>query len=209
MSRVRVRKGENLTKTTIEEVISKLDSSNPITKKAACGILNIPYNTSRLDNIIKDHKEKVAFSKLRRKQLRNKPIDATDKKYIIKEYLKGTPLSTISEYTFRSVGVIKRLLDKYDLPERQSEINYNNPVLLPFNSIKDNYSKDDLVFSARYNCIAVIDKQSKTDETHGRTYRLWVFGTHNCFAYQPYYELANLTHIQKEFNITSKDIINE
>ena len=52
---MRIKKHEQITQANITKVIELLnptDGSRPITKKEACGILNIAYNTTRLSNII-------------------------------------------------------------------------------------------------------------------------------------------------------------
>ena len=48
---------EKLTDANIKHVIELLEAEKPITKKEACGILNISYNTTRLNNIIQEYKE--------------------------------------------------------------------------------------------------------------------------------------------------------
>ena len=42
---------ENLTDSNIKNVISLLEAEKPITKKEACDILNISYNTTRLNKL--------------------------------------------------------------------------------------------------------------------------------------------------------------
>ena len=52
MAKIKKKEGENLTETNIEKVIGLLEQEKPITKKQACEILNISYNTTRLTKII-------------------------------------------------------------------------------------------------------------------------------------------------------------
>ena len=56
---------ENLTKSNIQRVIELLENEKPITKKEACQMLRITYNTTRLARIIEDYKEQEAFVALR------------------------------------------------------------------------------------------------------------------------------------------------
>ena len=51
---IKTRKHENLTETNIQHVMELLNADSPITKKEACSILNISYNTTRLNKIIED-----------------------------------------------------------------------------------------------------------------------------------------------------------
>ena len=43
------------------DVIAKLEAEKPITKKAACELLGIAYNTTRLDNLIQEYNTGVAW----------------------------------------------------------------------------------------------------------------------------------------------------
>ena len=45
---IREKAGENLSRDNVAKVHALLSEENPITKKEACGILNIRYNTTRL-----------------------------------------------------------------------------------------------------------------------------------------------------------------
>ena len=59
---MRIKKHENLTKANIAKVIDLLEAEKPITKKEACGILNITYNTTRLGNIITEYKRDLEIA---------------------------------------------------------------------------------------------------------------------------------------------------
>jgi len=50
---------EKLDDTNIKRVIAALTNENPITKKEACEMLNISYNTTRLSKIIEGFKEEA------------------------------------------------------------------------------------------------------------------------------------------------------
>ncbi len=53
---VRQKKHEKLDAANLDKVIALLESDSPITKKEACEILNITYNTTRLKRIIEETK---------------------------------------------------------------------------------------------------------------------------------------------------------
>ena len=55
---VKKRSHEKLTDSNIQHVIWLLNAKSPITKKEACSILNISYNTTRLKTIIEEFVEK-------------------------------------------------------------------------------------------------------------------------------------------------------
>lgn len=199
MARIRKKDGEHLSEQNIERVIAFLEQDKPITKKEACEILNISYNTTRLNKIVEGHKANIKQRAELRKKFRNKPLEKDDLKLIISSYLEGVSLADIADNIFRSVALVKRTLIKYNIPLRDANVDYWHPVEVPVDAMKDDYESGDLVFSARYNQPASISKQYKKDY-----YRIWLFKDHQ-YAYQPYYELSDLRPIQKELGVTIED----
>ena len=204
--RIKVQEGENLTDANKEKVIALLEGDKPITKKAACEILNITYNTTRLNRILEEHKEDVAFRKNMRKKMRTQPVDTATASTIVSEYLSGTSLLDISTATYRSTNVIKNILIKYNVPIRNSSVDYLHPVFIDNDeAIKDDYVEGDLTYSARYDCPATIIKGQNT-ENHGMVYSLQIHGEKRKQICQPFYELADLRRVQTELNIKMTDL---
>jgi hypothetical protein len=204
--RVKVQDGENLTDANKDKVISLLESDNPITKKVACEILNITYNTTRLNRIIQERKDDIIFRKEMRKKMRNTPIKSTDASQIVSGYLSGSSLADLSAETYRSTNVVKNVLTKYNIPIRNASVNYFHPTLIDNDeAIKDDYVEGDLVYSARYDKPATVRTGHMTDN-HGMVYSLWLHGVHRKQIAQPYYELADLRKLQTELNITMEDL---
>ncbi len=199
MRKIRVKEGEDLSSSTIKKVISLLEREiNPISKKEACEILHITYNTSRLNKIIEEFKEREVYVANRRKQNHLKPLSEYEVKEIVESYLAGDSLSKISESVYRSIATIKTALDKFNLPIKNKSYSYFDPVFLENDSmIADNYKNGDLVYSARYNAPAIIDKLIQISSIHGNVYKLWVYGNYNQWANQPYYELSDLRKAQE------------
>jgi hypothetical protein len=198
---VRKKEEERLDDPTIRRVIQLLgDEKEPITKKAACEILNISYNTKRLNSIIEEYKAQQEFIKKRYKQNRGKPISDMDKQYIITSYLKGDNITQISRAVYRNVDKVKRFIEECGLPSNKGRGDYFNPELIPDKSLKEEYSVGDMVWSARYNAVAEI-----TGKLKDNIYRLWVYGRHNESAYQPWYELADISFIEK-LGISNDDL---
>ena len=195
MARIRKKDGENLSEQNLERVISLLEQDKPITKKEACEILNISYNTTRLNKIIEGHKESVKQRAELRKKFRNKPLEKDDLKLIISSYLEGDSLADIADTVFRSIALIKRTLIKNNIPLRDANIDYWHPVEVPIEAMHNDYIKDDLVFSARYNQPASICKQINED-----SYRIWLYKDMQ-YAMQPYYELSDLRPVQNDLGI--------
>ena len=166
---IRQQEGEDFSPTKIEEVIALLEADKPVTKKVACAKLGMAYNTTRLNKIIEEYKEQKAYDEKRRKEVRKTPLSKEDISYIISSYLEEANLTLISEMTHRSVPVIKRVLERYNIPLRSSATSYHNPIYLADNAISEEYSKDDLVYSARYDEPAYICKKLTQEG-----YRIWL-----------------------------------
>ena len=81
----RIKKHENLTEANLQHVISLLRAEKPITKKEACSILNISYNTTRLNKLIEEHEETVRYRELRKAQNKGKGVTEAEKKSIDSE----------------------------------------------------------------------------------------------------------------------------
>jgi hypothetical protein len=192
---IRKKEGEDLSHNKIEEIINLLNLDKPITKKDACAMLNIAYNTTRLNKIIDAHNEQKAYDERRRKELRSAPLSIEDISYIISSYLEESNISLIAEQTHRSSAVIKRVLERYNIPLRTSSVTYHNPLFLSDESIADEYTKDDLVYSARYDQPCYISRKFNNE-----VYKIWLIKDEQ-YAFQPYYELGDLRRLQKELNI--------
>lgn len=205
---VRKQEGENLSAANIEKVIELLepDEGKPVTKKVVCEILNISYNTTRLNKIIQEHKDTIELQKNMRKKLRGIPICTATASQIVSSYLSGGSLADISDATYRSTNVVKRVLGNYNVPIRNKSVDYFHPIFIDNEeAIKDDYEKGDLVYSARYDCPATIEKGYMSG-AHGMVYTLWTHGTNRQSITQPYYELADLRKVQNELNIKMYDL---
>ncbi|MCD6300825.1 MAG: hypothetical protein J7L82_02000, partial [Staphylothermus sp.] len=128
--------------------------------------------------------------------------------------LSGDPLSDIVDSTFRSSSVVKRVLFQHNIPLRNSKNNYQNPVYLDDDTWAEDYTKGDLVYSARYGAVALVENDGKFTEQHGMVFPIHIAGEYERSAYQPGYELADLRNLQKEFGVEAlymdkSDIINQ
>jgi len=198
---IRIKEGENITKQSVEKVIKLMnDKDNILSKKDACNILRIAYNVKRLQNIIDEHNEQKEFSKQRRKQVRNTVISKDDVATICSMYLSGEPLSEITDITFRSSSVVKRVLGQHNVPLRSAKNNYQNPIYLREDSYADDYIKGDLVYSARYGSLAIIDGKGKMYKG-SIVYPIHISGEYERAAYQPAEELGDLRKLQNEFGV--------
>jgi hypothetical protein len=194
------REEELMTDANIAKVIRLLEPSEegvkPITKKDACQILGMAYNTTRLATIIQQYKEKREREKRFRAEKRGKPLSADERSYIISEYLAGEPIDGISKSTYRSTAMIKQVLEDCSVPIRVPGHSYFSPQLIPDGAVRDRFKVGEVVYSARYDTLAKITSEQLSPK-HGYIYSLWLRGNWQQNAYQPAYELASLEHLRE------------
>lgn len=191
------KENDLLTDANIDRVIAGLAATPKMTKKDACSVIGIAYNTTRLDNLIEKYLEKKTRDASRRAALRGKPATSDEIIYVIQEYLEGATIDAISKAIFRGPTFIKAILEKYDVPTRNTSTNYFRPELIPDGTMRERFTVGEVVYSARYDSIARIDTE-KSDSRYGWIYRIWLISDKWLqSAYQPAEELASLEHLRK------------
>lgn len=208
MARIKKKEHERLDDTTISRVVVLLEQEKPITKKAACEILNINYSTIRLGKIIQEYKDKIEYTKKRMKINKGKPFNDFELKELVADYLNGESITNIASNLYRSIHVVKKKIIELNLPERTKNSTYWNPNLIPDEAVSEFFEIGELVWAAKYNAVAEIRNiKSKTALLDNlvidvdTVYSIWVFGKHNEFAYQPWWELGKLEAV-KQFGLT-------
>lgn len=216
--RVKVKEGENLSDSNIERVIKLLEDTKPISKKEACQILNISYNTTRLSNIIEQFKARKEMISKRRAANRGKPASPEEIKTVIKEYINGSTVSDIAAELFRSTTFVRDIIERVGVPQRGVGENYFNFSPLPEQCVSEVFEVGETAWSARHQAPCVIDKAlGKTKDGVANLYRVYViepfeapeklflskWGTPGSYATQPAYELGKLDHL-KEYGVEIK-----
>lgn len=190
---------ELMTDANIAKVIKLLEpeeGNKAITKKDACQILGMAYNTTRLGTIIEEWKKKQARNAERRAEKRGKPVTAEERVYIISEYLAGETVDAISKSTYRSAAFIKSVLEANAVPIRVPGSTYFKPELIPEGAMRDRFKVGEVVYSARYDSVARIENES-FDAKHGFVYRIYLLSDKWLqSAYQEATELASLEHLR-------------
>ena len=149
---VKKKEHEKLDDATIERVLELLAGEKPITKKEACEVLNISYNTTRLKNILEEYQEKAARRKKNFEKTKNTPLTDSEISNIVLSFLQGYPISDISEFTFRSPAVINRVLEQIGVPERPKGDDYYKSAFLPDECVTYEYPKPGtIMWSALYH----------------------------------------------------------
>ena len=214
---VRKKKEEKLTETNINKVIELLAAEKPITKKEACEILNISYNTTRLNKIILDHQETLEFRAKRKAQNKGKGVTEAEKVSIVKHYLDGANVSEIASALYRSPAFIKAVIERMGVPQKLPDTDYQGirEAMIPEPCVSEEFQAGERVWSARGNCIAIIQKEFKNEtnyeEKYGsKMYHVWEIEMAECES--PYfgmirnaghhatrlaYDLGSLRHLQQ------------
>lgn len=185
----------------LERVISLLEPKEegvkPISKKDACQILNIAYNTTRLGKLIDDYKGRKDRETKRRAELRGKPLTPEEVSYIIGEYLEGISIEEISRSTYRSRDKISQALAEANVPVRPVSYDYFRPELIPDDATRERFKVGEIVWSAQYDSACQIQKED-THPTWGFIYRVWLLSEKwKQYAHVPACELASLEHLRK------------
>jgi hypothetical protein len=190
---------ERMTDANIAKVIKLLEpeEGKAITKKDACQILGMAYNTTRLGTIIEEFKKRQERTAKRKAELRGKPATQDEIVYIISEYLNGETVDSITKSTYRGPAFIKQILENNSVPIRQTSHDYFNPELIPDGATRERFKIGEIVYSARYDSIAKIESEQK-DSKYGWIYRIWLLAEKwKQSAYQEAYELASLEHLRQ------------
>ena len=221
---IRKKAGEKLDEANLSKVSALLNQDNPITKKEACEILNISYNTTRLNKILSEHNEVVSYRETRKSHNRGKKATTLEIKEAIESYLNGETVSDISKRLFRSTTFVKNILDKVGVPEKLPKTKRKGAAYLPDECVSEDFEKGQKVWSASYHAPAII-KERYTKEYQDKNagiqyvnyeerygcglYSIWViegetewndrFGqiTGGFNAHQLAYDLGSLKHLEE------------
>jgi hypothetical protein len=164
---VKKKEHENLSKESVKRVISLLfpdTGEKAISKKEACEILNISYNTTRLDKIIEEYKEKEAYTAKRKLANKGKPATNAEISDAVVSYLQGSSVSVIAKSLYRSPAFVKALLARVGVPERpankESKLGYD---YIPEGCAAETFSEGEIVWSAKYHAVARVDKELSSE----------------------------------------------
>lgn len=154
---IKVKKGEKLEDSNIQKVIGLLRQDNPITKKEACEILNIKYNTTRLQNIIDDFEDTLAFRTKRKDQLRGKAATESEIQEVVRSYVDGDNISSIAERMYRSPAFVKNIINRLGVPQKlPSSYSRKRDILIPEKCIAEEFQVGERVWAAKDNSFAEI-----------------------------------------------------
>ena len=157
---IRKKDYEKLTDANISHVISLLSTSEPITKKAACEILNIRYNTTRLQRIIDDFEDTLAHKERRKSQNKGKGATRAEIKEVIELYLNGDNISSIAKILYRSNAFVRGIIERVGIPRKLPKgFSKTEDILLPDECVAQSFDEGERVWAARENAPATIIRE--------------------------------------------------
>jgi transposase len=213
---VKKKEYEKLTQENIQHVQELLSRENPITKKEACGILNIAYNTTRLNKILDEYNERNAYRAQRKAQLKGKRATKEEIKDAIQSYLRGDSVSEIAQGLYRSSGFVKGILDRVGVPTRPAAVeDRKGYAFLPDKCVSQEFSSGETVWSAFYHAPAVVEKEAHemdyVKKYSSKCYYIYVWENTEELVRGGYYaaslacDLGKLTHLE-EYGINLEKI---
>lgn len=162
----------DISKSVLATVAQKLRfDEKPITKKAACEMLGIAYNTARLDKLVNDFLEEKERTKTRRQANRGKLATDYEIATAIEDYLGGEAISAISSRLCRSTLFVKSILERCGIPLKDTNCSYFNPQLLNEDFIQEYLEPNTVVYSALHQELGSIKKVAPSGD-RGTAY--WV-----------------------------------
>ncbi len=214
---MRVKKHENLTEANISNVIELLQAEKPITKKEACSILNIAYNTTRLNNIIAEFRETMDFRAIRKAQNKGKGATKQEITATVKMYLDGSNISDIAKSLYRSPAFIKGIIERLGVPQKLSMTDFEGRrnAMLPDQCVADEFALEERVWAIKQNYPAIVQRELKPETAEERGYKVYLvytieatqddlkntFFPHLSHAGKQYclasYEMGSLKHLQQ------------
>ncbi len=190
-----------------------MNSDKPITKKEACDILNISYNTTRLNKILEEYKERIAYTEKRRSMNKGRKAQPHEIQAAITEYLQGETVSEIAKGMYRSAGFVKAILERIGVPQRPPSLEERmSYAFLPESCVAEDFSAGEKVWSAKYHAPALIDKEVEVASKYeSKGYSIYVLesteglNTGGFYAYALACDLGKLTHLE-QYGINLKKI---
>ncbi len=212
---IKAKSHENLTDGNISKVSTLLAQEKPITKKEACDILNIRYNTTRLQKIIDDWKDTQEFKARRKAMNKGKPASRDEIKTVAQMYVEGYNVSSIALSIYRSPAFVKNIIERIGIPMKLADTDYEakRRAMLPEPCVADTFEQGEVVWAIRVNYPAKLIKEIQPEEAETRGYKLYLCYTIECtdlsntffphleyagkYTVQPAYELGSLKHLEQ------------
>mgnify|MGYP003625294297 FL=1 len=154
---IRAKSYEDLSAVNIRRVITALEEG--ATKKVACEMLRISYNTTRLNNIIEEFEVEQARIADRKARNKGKMAMQHEIQRAITDYIEGDNITDIAKNLYRSAAFVKGIIDRVGVPRRPIGDEKASEVMLPDACIKEEFHEGEIAWSSRYHMPCVIGKE--------------------------------------------------
>jgi hypothetical protein len=173
---IKKKDGEKLDDANILKVKELLEAEKPITKKEACQILNISYNSSRLQRIIDEYDERQERRKKNFAANRGRSLDVGEIKRIISWYLEGYEVSHLQEMLYRPASKIKWVLEHYGVPIRTRGEEARLISLIPEQARRETFDIGSFVWHAPHQAVCEVMKDyGVTKDGLSKVYQVYVY----------------------------------
>lgn len=155
---IKQKSHEKLSPENIARVIEHLNADSPITKKEACEMLNIRYNTTRLQRIIDDYLELQDYREKRKSQNKGKAASRDEIKTVVQSYLEGYNISEIAKNIYRSPSFVKNIVERVGVPQKLAESDYEGirNSMLPEECVAESFEYNERVWFPKKNKFAIV-----------------------------------------------------
>lgn len=182
-----------------------MDQEKPITKKEACQILSISYNTTRLNKIIAELQERETYVAKRKATNKGKRAAGYEITEAITNYLQGESISEIATGLYRSSGFVRSILDRVGVPQRPASVEERTgPCILPENCIAESFNSGEKVWSAWYHAPAIVEAEVEVKTQYeSKGYRVYILEKTENDIVGGFYasvlacELGKLSHLEE------------
>ena len=154
---IRAKSYEDLSAVNIRRVITALEEGS--TKKVACEMLRISYNTTRLNNIIEEFEVEQARIADRKARNKGKMAQRHEIQRAITDYIEGDTITDIATNLYRSAAFVKGIIDRVGVPRRPVGDEKASEVLLPDACIKEEFYEGEIAWSSKYHMACVIGQE--------------------------------------------------
>ena len=178
---------------TFKKAIEHLENGG--TKKAACEMLGVSSNPT-MERLIEEWKERQIQIAEMKKKKRGTLIEGVELANVIEQYLSEDSFQDIADRNYRSVSMIKNVLERSGALLRKNEtVDPLFPPAIPEEAMADEFEVGELVWVAGYQCIGEV-KKAMTNPVGA--YRVWLLaeGLQQNVHYM-HYELASVKHLEK------------
>lgn len=168
------------------------------TKKVACEILGIKYNTTRLNTLIEKHQNSQEDLKRLRKKKRGTPVSDHELVSMIEMYFEDYSLEEIAKRSHRPMGLIKYHLETVGATLKcRTKVSPLNPPLVPEECQKDEFAVGENVWVSGYNCLGEIISEIPDSTREDKVYKIYLLDKYNHrYVFYAAYELGSLEHLK-------------